>query len=189
MKKDFLTNLFKSLKKTTKQKESEEGLNRTELNEKNDNGKPDVVEYHETLYSDRSNQLTRSSFDKKLMFTNVKSVESDIDDINKGKPAERGNIEKKVDVLLSKKKEKKKQITLPPKKQANMVYVVSKPQPGQVKGDWAVRSHYKIFSHHRTKQAAINKAREIALQREASVLVQNTDGKFSDGFKPRKKKK
>lgn len=73
------------------------------------------------------------------------------------------------------------------KKSANVIYVVSKPQPGQVRGDWAVRSHGKIFSHHRTKENAIKAARKIAKQRDATVLIQNTDGTFSDGFKPRTK--
>ena len=73
------------------------------------------------------------------------------------------------------------------KKPSNVIYVVSKPQPGQVKGDWAVRSHGKIFSHHRTKENAIKAARKIAKQRNATVMVQNTDGTFSEGFKPRTK--
>jgi len=73
------------------------------------------------------------------------------------------------------------------KKPSNVIYVVSKPQPGQVRGDWAVRSHGKIFSHHRTKENAIKAARKIARQRNATVMVQNTDGTFSEGFKPRAK--
>ena len=73
------------------------------------------------------------------------------------------------------------------RKAANVIYVVSKPQPGQVKGDWAVRSHGKIYSHHRTKVNAIKAAREIAKKKDATVLIQNTDGTFSDGFKPRSK--
>ncbi|HEC82102.1 MAG TPA: DUF2188 domain-containing protein [Thermoplasmatales archaeon] len=75
------------------------------------------------------------------------------------------------------------------RKPSNVIYVVSKPQPGSVRGDWAVRSHGKIFSHHRTKQAAIREARRIARERDATVMVQNTDGTFSMGFKPRSKKK
>ena len=73
------------------------------------------------------------------------------------------------------------------KKPSNVIYVVSKPQPGQVKGDWAVRSHGKIFSHHRKKETAIKAARKIAVKRDATVMVQNTDGTFSDGFKPKSK--
>jgi len=73
------------------------------------------------------------------------------------------------------------------RKTANMIYVVSKPQPGQVKGDWAVRSHSKIYSHHRTKNNAIKAARELARRVNATVLIQNTNGNFSRGFKPRPK--
>ena len=70
-----------------------------------------------------------------------------------------------------------------------MIYVVSKPQPGQVRGDWAVRGHGKIYSHHRTKAAAIKHARSIALERGATVMIQKTNGTFSRGFKPKQKKK
>ena len=75
------------------------------------------------------------------------------------------------------------------RKPSNVIYVVNKPQPGHVRGDWAVRSHGKIFSHHRTKQAAIKEARKIAKEREATVMVQNTNGTFGMGFKPRAKKR
>lgn len=71
------------------------------------------------------------------------------------------------------------------RKPSNVIYVISKPQPGQVKGDWAVRSHGKIFSHHRTKANAIKEARKVASTRDATVLIQNTDGTFSKGFKPK----
>ena len=70
----------------------------------------------------------------------------------------------------------------------NVIYVVSKPQPGQVRGDWAVRSHGKIYNYHRKKEKAIEEARKIARDRDATVMVQNTDGTFSEGFKPRPKK-
>jgi len=82
------------------------------------------------------------------------------------------------------KKENKEKIT---KKSSNVIYVVSKPQPGQVRGDWAVRSHGKIYSHHRTKENAIKAARKIAKKREATVLVQNTDGTFSKSYKNKTK--
>ena len=72
------------------------------------------------------------------------------------------------------------------KKLANVIYVVNKPQPGQVKGDWAVRSHGKIYSHHRTQENAIKAARRIAKQKDATVMVQGVDGKFREGFKPKK---
>jgi hypothetical protein len=71
------------------------------------------------------------------------------------------------------------------KKPSNVIYVVSKPQPGEVRGDWAVRSHGKIFSHHKTQENAIKQARKIAKQRNATVLIQGIDGKFRDGFKPK----
>ena len=41
------------------------------------------------------------------------------------------------------------------RKPSNVIYVVSKPQPGEVKGDWAVRSHGKIFSHHKTSSSKL----------------------------------
>ena len=71
------------------------------------------------------------------------------------------------------------------KKPSNVIYVVSRPQPGQVRGDWAVRGHGKIYSHHRTKEKAIQNARIIARERQATVMVQRTNGTFSKGFKPR----
>ena len=74
------------------------------------------------------------------------------------------------------------------KKPSNVIYVVSKPQPGEVRGDWAVRGHGKIFSHHKTKDAAVKKARAIAKQKDATVMIQKTDGTFGKGFHPRKKK-
>lgn len=70
---------------------------------------------------------------------------------------------------------------------ANVIYVVSRPQPGQVTGDWAVRSHQKIYSHHRKKETAIKKARKIAKKKGATVMVQNMDGTFAEGFKPKSK--
>ena len=72
------------------------------------------------------------------------------------------------------------------KKPSNVIYVVSKPQPGEVRGDWAVRSHGKIYSHHKTQENAIKAARKIAKQKNATVMIQATDGKFREGFKPKK---
>jgi hypothetical protein len=190
MKKDILSNLFKAFKKKNTDREYiEESSEPIVVDEKSDHPNPKVVEYHETLYSDRPNQhRSNTSFHRKLIFKDVQSVESDIDDIDKEHNVQNGNIEKKVDSILS--RDSKKDTKEPShRKPANVIYVVSKPQPGQVKGDWAVRSHYKIFSHHRTKQAAIKNARKIASEKEATVLVQNTDGTFSTGFKPRIKKK
>ncbi len=75
------------------------------------------------------------------------------------------------------------------KKLANVTYVVRNQQPGQIRSDWAVRSHEKIYSHHRTKIIAINNARKIARSRDSTVMVQNTDGTFSIGFKPKPAKR
>ena len=138
------------------------------------------VEYHETLYTD---QAERSSYESQPLFLrDVPGIEKTVDTIDKSaKSSKNADIDNKVDMILS-----KTPVAHKPRKPSNVIYVVSKPQPGQVKGDWAVRSHGKIFSHHRTKQAAIDKARDIAKKREATVLVQNTDGTFSEGFKPRK---
>ena len=71
------------------------------------------------------------------------------------------------------------------RKPPNVIYVVNRPQPGQVRGDWAVRGHGKIYSHHRTKDMAIKKAREIASMRSATVMIQKMNGTFSTSFKPR----
>jgi hypothetical protein len=75
------------------------------------------------------------------------------------------------------------------RKPSNVIYVVNRPQPGQVKGDWAVRSHGKIFSSHRTQENAINAikaARKIAKDKDATVMIQGTDGKFRESLKPKK---
>jgi hypothetical protein len=103
-------------------------------------------------------------------------------------------INKRSNMPYLRKKGKKKTVIVEPveeketkKKPANVVYVVSNPQPGERRGDWAVRTHGKIYSHHKTKENAIKAARKIAIKKKATVLVQNTDGTFSDGFKPRTK--
>jgi hypothetical protein len=92
---------------------------------------------------------------------------------------------------LNKKKNKKESKTKTEKetskKPSNVIYVVSSPQPGQVKGDWAVRSHGKIYSHHRKKETAIKEAKKIARKKDATVMIQKTDGTFSEGIKPKKK--
>lgn len=75
------------------------------------------------------------------------------------------------------------------RKPSNVIYVVNRLQPGQLRGDWAVRGHGKIYSHHRIKQMAIKQARIIARKRDATVMIQKTDGTFSEGFKPRPKKR
>ena len=139
-----------------------------------------LAEFHETLYSDQQEGIQSSS--DRLFLRDIPGIEKNIDTLHKPHSSSvEGDLEKKVDKILS-----TKPIVEMKRKQSNVIYVVSKPQPGQVKGDWAVRSHGKIFSHHRTKHAAIQKARDIAKKRDATVMVQNTDGTFSEGFKPRK---
>jgi hypothetical protein len=155
-----------------------------------------LAEYEETLYASDSNNVVKqepvsSNLRSQPMYRDVNKIEEDIDTLSKEKKIELpndpidDNISSKVDRVLSQAPIKRSNIVH--KKPANVIYVVSKPQPGQVKGDWAVRSHGKIFSHHRTKEVAIKKAREIARERDATVLIQRMDGTFSEGFKPRKK--
>jgi len=124
-----------------------------------------------------------SSSDQRI-WRDVDSIEENIDTlhIEKGKKPH-SEIEKTVDKLIENRSFEKQKSAQ--RKPSNVIYVVSKPQPGEVRGDWAVRSHGKIFSHHKTKENAINEARKIAKKRNATVMVQNTDGTFSDGFKPR----
>lgn len=145
-----------------------------------------VATYHDTLYSKDSAEFKKHSSVQspvRPLFRDMNGIEKKIDTLSSHRlKSSESPIGKKVDRVLSGKKQSKT------RKLPNVIYVVSKPQPGQVKGDWAVRSHQKIYSHHRTKKAAIDAARKVALNREATVLVQNTDGTFSGGFKPRKKK-
>jgi hypothetical protein len=68
----------------------------------------------------------------------------------------------------------------------NVVYVVSKPSEGKGKGDWAVRTHGKIFSTHRTQENAINAAKILAKKRNVTVMIQSKSGAFREGFKPKK---
>lgn len=148
-----------------------------------------ILTHTEVVYSSDKIKSTKKKVEKKIKqiseqrtWRDVESIERKIDKINNNKLKElpiNNSLNKKVDnIIISKKKHRKP---------SNVIYVVSKPQPGQVKGDWAVRSHGKIFSHHRTKEVAIKKAREIARERDATVLIQRMDGTFSEGFKPRKK--
>jgi hypothetical protein len=149
-----------------------------------------LAEYHETLQSGKpttkSRTVSQGSIESdQRIWRDIVLIEEKVDQLHKTR-AEKPitEIDKKVDKLIIDVEVGKKQIS---RKPANVIYVVSKPQPGQVKGDWAVRSHGKIFSHHRKKSIAIKAARKIAKERDATVLVQNTDGTFSEGFKPRKK--
>jgi hypothetical protein len=151
-----------------------------------------VKEYTETFYSidgaAKKSVAPPKTIEKQWKQKSWESADTIGENVdNLGKKTSRGaagswDINRKVDRIIS-----DVDVKRPAKhrKPANVIYVVSKPQPGQVKGDWAVRSHSKIFSHHRKKQSAINAARKVAKEKGATVLVQNTDGTFSDGFRPR----
>jgi hypothetical protein len=148
-----------------------------------------LAEYHETLQTGKPRskkyENIRDPYESdQRIWRDISLIEDKVDDLHKTR-AEKPvtEIDKKVDsIIIDVEIDKKKEDS---RKPPNVIYVVSKPQPGQVKGDWAVRSHGKIYSHHRKKQNAIKEARKIAKEKGATVLVQNTDGTFSDGFKPR----
>jgi hypothetical protein len=144
-----------------------------------------ILEYKETLFSTESTRhhpvkkerVTEKKI-KRTRWESVKTIEENIDTLNKQnvfKKHKTGTLEKKIDHIIEKKHRK------PP----NVIYVVSRPQPGQLRGDWAVRSHRKIYSHHRKKIVAIKAARKIAKFKDATVMIQKTNGTFSRGFKPR----
>ena len=71
------------------------------------------------------------------------------------------------------------------KRDRMVIYVVNASHTDRINGSWAVKGHNQIFSSHPTKRLAIKKAREVALQKHATVMVQNTNGRFSYGFKPK----
>jgi hypothetical protein len=157
---------------------NEEPIDFTEVTDE-----PARTEYHETLHSQEDGGHTTT--ETPLFVRDVQGIENTVDVIHHTSDSKlETNLEKKVDSILANKPVYHQH----DRKPSNVIYVVSKPQPGQVKGDWAVRGHGKIYSHHRTKLAAIAKAREVAKKRDATVLVQRTDGTFSEGFKPRTKK-
>jgi hypothetical protein len=68
----------------------------------------------------------------------------------------------------------------------SIIYVVNSSHNDTVQGNWSVKSKQKIFSNHTTKRSALKKAREIALQGNARVIVQNINGRFSYSFKPKR---
>jgi len=144
-----------------------------------------LTEYKETLYTGVSTSKKgekQVSSDQRI-WRDIDSIEKNIDKLHlkeAKKPVT--ELEKKVDLIISKGRISE---TQPSRKPSNIIYVVSRPQPGQVKGDWAVRGHGKIYSHHRKKESAIKKARKIGKEKNATVLVQNTDGTFSESFKPK----
>lgn len=148
-----------------------------------------LVEYNETLYSSgytpkktKSSKKGKTVSSDQRIWRDVDAIEDRIDTLHitrAQKPVT--ELDRRVDKLVS----KIKIINDKTRKPSNVIYVVSKPQPGEVRGDWAVRSHSKIFSHHKTKENAIKQARKIAKEKNATVMVQNTDGTFSEGFKPK----
>jgi len=144
-----------------------------------------LTEYKETLYTgvSTSKKGERHVSSDQRIWRDIDSIEKDIDKLHlrEGKKPV-AELEKKVDLIISKGRIAE---TQPSRKPSNVIYVVSKPQPGQVKGDWAVRGHSKIYSHHRKKESAIKMARKIGKEKNATVLVQNTDGTFSESFKPK----
>jgi len=175
-KKDKITDTEKTVEEET------EEIIREESEEK------PLAEYSETLYSGKATVKKGSikhsgTPPDQRIWRDVDSIENKIDILHVSRAQKPiTEIDKRVDNIITEVdvKEEKKDRKLP-----NVIYVVSRPQPGEVRGDWAVRSHSKIFSHHKTKEKAIEKARKIAKKKDASVLIQNTDGTFSDGFKPR----
>ncbi|UCF49236.1 MAG: DUF2188 domain-containing protein [Thermoplasmatales archaeon] len=150
-----------------------------------------LAEYKETLYTNSQAAIKRKkqALTDQRIWRDMDSIEKNIDDLEIKKVVKPvKELEKKVDNIISRGKESSGKDTITYKKPSNVIYVVSKPQPGQVKGDWAVRGHGKIYSHHRKKDSAIKQARKIAQEKNATVLIQNTDGTFSSGFKPKQKK-
>lgn len=82
-----------------------------------------------------------------------------------------------------KKKETKKE------EPVEIIYVVNNDHDKDHDEPWVIKSHTKIYKHANTKQKAIQIARDLARKLKARVLVQNANGKFSYGFKPRTLKK
>lgn len=145
-----------------------------------------LAEYKETLHTSSATSKKGKKYiiSDQRIWRDMDSIEKNIDNLEIKKVVKPvSELEKKVDNIISRNIESSES-----KKPSNVIYVVSKPQPGQVKGDWAVRSHGKIYSHHRKKEVAIKQARKIAEGKNATVLVQNIDGTFSQSYKPKQKK-
>ena len=180
---NFIEKIFKKKEKNQKINEDKKEIEKTD--------ESIIITHNEILYSSDNIKSTKKHRKSKIIdkseqatWRDMEGIEKKIDNLTNNKLKELSidkTLNKKVDKLITKKEK--------PRKPSNVIYVVSKPQPGQVKGDWAVRSHGKIYSHHRKKENAIKTARDIARKKEATVLVQNTDGTFSEGFKPRSKTK
>jgi len=157
------------------------------IKEEQDTQDKPLAEYTETLQTGKKTKksIKKTDTSNQRVWRDVKGIEENIDNLHitrAKKPVT--DLDRTVDRIIDKNKTKSSPTTH--RKQSNVIYVVSKPQPGEVRGDWAVRSHDEIISHHKTKEKAIDEARKIAKNRDATVMVQNTDGTFSDGFKPRK---
>lgn len=85
---------------------------------------------------------------------------------------------------------KKKEPTQPSEKpkiavKPHVIYVVNNASHQPRQGPWTVRTKRKTISNHRTKQMAIKKARLLARKQQGRVMVQNSNGRFSYGFKPK----
>mgnify|MGYP006862975837 CR=1 FL=1 len=48
-----------------------------------------------------------------------------------------------------------------------------------------IRAYCNVKKNKKTKEKTFEESIKIAKKRDATVLVQNTDGTFSTGFKPR----
>jgi hypothetical protein len=179
--------LFGKSKKEGEIKPKDSFKEETQVVIEKESGDKPLAEYSETLETvstskKKSVKKYPTPSDQRI-WRDVNSIEDKVDNLHitrAQKPVT--ELERKVDTLVSSVIIENNQKT---RKSSNVIYVVSSPQPGEVRGDWGVRDHDKFFSHHKTKEKAIEEARNIAKKKGATVMVQNTDGTFSDGFKPR----
>lgn len=96
---------------------------------------------------------------------------------------------KKIDTRVNpKKQESTDEETLEQESISDIIFVVNNGSDKNHTEPWVVKSHTKIYDHVKTKQKAIQIARQVARTLHARVLVQNTNGKFSYGFTPRPRK-
>ena len=179
--------LFGKSKKNKENKPKEVFKEETQVVIEDESGDKPLAEYSETLETvstskKKSVKKTPSPTDQRI-WRDVDSIENKVDNLHitrAKKPVT--ELERKVDNLICNVIVENDEKT---KESSNIIYVVSSPQPGEVRGDWGVRDNDKFFSHHKTKEKAIEEARIIAKKKGATVKVQNTDGSFSDEFKPR----
>jgi len=179
--------LFGKSKKNKETKTEESVKEETQVVIEDECGDKPLAEYSETVEtvstSKKKKTVATPAPSDQRIWRDVNSIEEKVDNLHISraqKPVT--ELEKKVDKLICNVIVENDQKT---RKSSNVIYVVSSPQPGEVRGDWGVRDHDKFFSHHKTKEKAIEEARNIAKKKGATVMVQNTDGTFSDGFKPR----